>query len=113
MAATLLDANRLDDANELLDRLVTRAAALRERYGDRPLFAEATLTHVVAGDMDLHRVHLAELIALAAGRLAEHTTAAAPVSPAGPYCQGCGQPYHPLRPGEPAHVCHEHRARGH
>lgn len=35
-----------------------------------------------------------------------NAAAAAPVSPAGPHCQNCG---HPLRPGEPVHVCHEHR----
>lgn len=49
---------------------------------------------------------LASVAVVAAARLAEHAAAAAPVSPAGPHCQGCG---HPLRPGEPVHVCHEHR----
>jgi hypothetical protein len=109
MPATLLDGDRFDAATGRLDSLIERANEVRDRYPDAPLFPEVFLVELVAGDMDLHRVHLAELIALAAVRLAEHATAAAPVSPAGPYCQGCRQP---LRPGEPAHVCHEHRANG-
>lgn len=105
MTSTLLNPDRVDEATERLDDLISRAAALRERYGDRPLFAEVLLCEAIAADMGLHRVNLAELIALAAVRLAEQVPAVAPVSPAGPYCQGCRAAF---RPGD-VHVCREHR----
>lgn len=107
MTSTLLNADRVAAANARLDAVVARASALRERYGDSPMFVEVMLLTLVAQDMGLHRVHLAEVIALAAVRLAEQVPAAAPVSPAGPRCQGCGHAFHP---GGVVHVCHEHRA---
>lgn len=86
-----------------LDLFITWVREALSTYGD----VEAPSLCAVVAQGKYPPEILATVAVLAAVRLAEQVPAAAPVSPAGPRCQGCGHAFHP---GGVVHVCHEHRA---